>query len=34
MIPVRKCAIVVLTNTGDIKLDALTHDLATIALGL
>jgi serine beta-lactamase-like protein LACTB len=32
MIPAKKCAIVILTNTSDIKLDTLTHDLATIVL--
>ncbi|MEO7112812.1 MAG: serine hydrolase domain-containing protein [Polyangiaceae bacterium] len=32
MIPEKKSAFVVLTNTSDIKLDTLTHDLATIVL--
>jgi serine beta-lactamase-like protein LACTB len=32
MIPDKKSAFVVLTNTSDIKLDTLTHDLATIVL--
>jgi len=30
MIPEKKSAFVVLTNTSDIRLDTLTHDLATI----